>query len=90
MFSTPTGGWGNSITSMIGVNLPLQSFRHGYVVTETIPGVAGKPNVREYASSCYIKMQGDSLIVGSFEPNPDPIDKVRGSVCIPFKNSFAC
>lgn len=71
-----TGSWGNTITSMIGVTLPLQSFRHGYVVTETIPGVAGKPNVREYTSSCYIKMQGDSLIVGSFEPNPDPIDKI--------------
>ena len=74
---TPTGGWGNDITSMVGVTIPLQSFKHGYVVTEKIEGVLGMPNVRDFTSSMYIKPQGDSLIVGNFEPNPEPIDKVR-------------
>ncbi|KAG0711741.1 Sarcosine dehydrogenase, mitochondrial [Chionoecetes opilio] len=71
-----TGGWGNDITSMIGVTLPLQSFKHGYVVTEKIEGAFGMPNVRNYVSSAYCKTQGDGMIVGAFEPNPEPIEKL--------------
>lgn len=62
---------------MVGVTIPLQIFKQPYVVTEQIEGVFGTPIVREVTSSVYIRPQGDSLLVGSFEPNPEHVDKVR-------------
>ncbi|MPC67827.1 Sarcosine dehydrogenase, mitochondrial [Portunus trituberculatus] len=72
-----TRSWANYITSMIGVTLPLQSFRHSYVVTEGIEGLLGMPVLRDYVSSVYVKAQGDSAVIGYFEPNPEPIDQAR-------------
>ncbi|KAK8402056.1 hypothetical protein O3P69_001267 [Scylla paramamosain] len=72
-----TGSWGNYITSMVGVTLPLQSFRHGYVVTEGVEGLLGMPVLRDLVSSAYLKAQGDSAVIGYFEPNPEPIDQIR-------------
>lgn len=71
------GAWANDISNKVGVDLPLQSFRHGYVVTQRIPGIENMPNARDYNASCYLKLQGDGLTIGGFEENPVPIDKVR-------------
>lgn len=62
---------------MVGLHVPLQVFKHWYVVTGTIAGLERLPNTRNYSASCYYKIQGDSLVVGAFENNPVPVDKVR-------------
>lgn len=71
-----TGAWGNDICGMVGLHVPLQVFKHWYVVTGTIAGAEQLPNARNYSASCYYKAQGDSLVIGGFENNPVPAGKV--------------
>ena len=71
-----TGAWGNIIADMVGLTLPLLSFKHSYIVTEKIPGVENMPNVRDHDLSCYFKLQGDSLCIGGFEADPEYTPKV--------------
>ncbi|KAK7078630.1 hypothetical protein SK128_005189 [Halocaridina rubra] len=65
-----TGGWGNDIARMVGLELPLIMLEHSYVITEKIPGIENMPNIRDTCSSGYLKLQGDCLSVGGFESNP--------------------
>jgi len=62
---------------MAGVKVPLLAMKHAYVVTERIEGIQNMPNVRDHDSSVYLKLQGDALSVGGYEPNPVFWDKVR-------------
>ncbi|KAG7165349.1 Sarcosine dehydrogenase-like, partial [Homarus americanus] len=70
------GGWSNDIANMVGLQVPLQIYRHGYLVTDSIPGFKVVPNVRNYSGSSYLKPQGEGFTVGVFEVNPVPIDKL--------------
>lgn len=71
------GVWSPYIGAMAGVKVPLITLRHAYVVTETIEGVRNMPNVRDHDGSLYLKLQGDTLCVGGYEPNPIFWDNVR-------------
>ena len=61
---------------MAGVNIPLVAMRHAYVVTERIEGIQNMPNCRDHDASVYLKLQGDALSIGGYEPNPIFWDKV--------------
>ena len=69
---------------MAGVTVPLVAMRHAYVVTERIEGIQNMPNMRDHDASVYLKLQGDALCVGGYEPNPIFIDQV----CCAFADQF--
>ncbi|XP_078406384.1 sarcosine dehydrogenase, mitochondrial isoform X1 [Cetorhinus maximus] len=64
------GVWARALGALAGVNVPLIGMRHAYVVTERIEGIQNMPNVRDHDSSVYLRLQGDALSVGGYEPNP--------------------
>ncbi|XP_038046072.1 sarcosine dehydrogenase, mitochondrial-like [Patiria miniata] len=64
------GVWAPYIGQMAGVNVPLTPMHHHYVVSERIEGIHGLPNVRDHDLSVYLKVQGDGLAFGGYEPNP--------------------
>jgi 4-methylaminobutanoate oxidase (formaldehyde-forming) len=67
------GQWSREIGHMAGVNVPLVSVQHQYVVTETIPGVtADLPTLRDPDRLTYYKEEVGGLIMGGYEPNPMP------------------
>ena len=79
------GVWGPYIGAMAGVTVPLVAMRHAYVVTERIEGIQNMPNMRDHDASVYLKLQGDALCVGGYEPNPIFIDQVCCVVAYQFK-----
>uniref|UniRef100_A0A1I8HUZ5 Sarcosine dehydrogenase n=1 Tax=Macrostomum lignano TaxID=282301 RepID=A0A1I8HUZ5_9PLAT len=50
--------------------------RHAYIVTERIEGIQNMPNTRDHDASVYLRLQGDALSVGGYEPNPIFIDEM--------------
>ena len=71
---------------MVGLKIPLIGMHHAYVTTDRIEGIEGMPNVRDHDASVYLKLQGDALHIGGYEPNPILIEKVWFHGCIGFKN----
>jgi sarcosine dehydrogenase len=71
------GVWAPSIGQMAGVKVPLVAMKHAYVVTQRIEGIQNMPNVRDHDASVYLKLQGDALCVGGYEPNPIFWDDVK-------------
>lgn len=61
---------------MVGLRIPLIPMKHAYVVSESIPRVRGLPNVRDHDGSVYFRIQGESLLMGGYEPNPTILDQV--------------
>lgn len=59
-----TGVWGRDLIEKIGIYLPLIPMRHAYVVSETINGIHGMPNVRDHDYSLYFRIQGQSICMG--------------------------
>ena len=67
------GQWAREVGRMAGVNVPLVSIEHQYVVTEPIPGVARNlPTLRDPDRLTYYKEEVGGLIMGGYEPNPVP------------------
>jgi len=64
------GVWSSSVGEMAGVKVPLIAMKHAYVVSEKIEGIQNMPNVRDHDASVYLKLQGDALCIGGYEPNP--------------------
>ncbi|KAH9361663.1 hypothetical protein HPB48_005184 [Haemaphysalis longicornis] len=71
-----TGAWAPYIGAMVGVPVPLVAMKHAYVVTNRIEGIQNMPNVRDHDLSLYLRLQGDALSVGGYEPNPVFVDKL--------------
>ncbi|KAL9919954.1 LOW QUALITY PROTEIN: sarcosine dehydrogenase [Glossina fuscipes fuscipes] len=65
-----TGVWGRDLIEKHGSFLPLIPMKHAYIVSETIPGVRGLPNLRDHDYSTYFRIQGDAICLGGYEPNP--------------------
>ena len=74
------GVWAPNIGKMCDVTVPLVAMYHAYVVTEKIEGIQNMPNVRDHDASVYLRLQGDGLSVGGYEPNPIFWEKVRISL----------
>lgn len=67
------GQWAKQVGAMAGVNVPLHSAEHFYVVTETIAGVhPNLPILRDPDGYTYFKEEVGGLVVGGFEPEAKP------------------
>jgi 4-methylaminobutanoate oxidase (formaldehyde-forming) len=67
------GQWAKAIGAMAGVNVPLHSAEHFYVVTEQIDGVTRDlPILRDPDGYTYFKEEVGGLVVGGFEPEAKP------------------
>jgi 4-methylaminobutanoate oxidase (formaldehyde-forming) len=67
------GQWSRDIGRMAGVNIPLVSVQHQYLITEAIDGVAQNlPTLRDPDRLTYWKEEVGGLVMGGYEPNPKP------------------
>src|SRR6476646_409306 len=67
------GQWSREIGRMAGVNIPLVSVQHQYLITEAIDGVTRDlPTLRDQDRLTYWKEEVGGLAVGGYEPNPKP------------------
>ena len=67
------GQWARQIGQLAGVNVPLVSVQHQYLITDTIPGVtSGLPTLRDPDRRTYFKEDVGGLVMGGYEPNPRP------------------
>lgn len=66
------GMWGHQIGRMAGVNVPLHSCEHFYIVTEAIPGLTQMPVLRVPDECAYYKEDAGKMLLGAFEPNAKP------------------
>lgn len=67
------GQWAKHIGQLAGVNVPLHSAEHFYVVTETMDGVhPDLPILRDPDGYTYFKEEVGGLVVGGFEPDAKP------------------
>ncbi len=67
------GQWAKQVGAMAGVNVPLHSAEHFYVVTEDINGVhPDLPILRDPDGYTYFKEEVGGLVIGGFEPEAKP------------------
>jgi len=67
------GQWTRALAATVGVNVPLVSVEHQYMITERIPGVTpGLPTLRDPDRLTYWKEEVGGLVMGGYEPNPVP------------------
>ncbi len=67
------GQWARQVGSMVGVNVPLHSAEHFYVVTEPFEGVhTDLPILRDPDGYTYFKEEVGGLVIGGFEPEAKP------------------
>jgi 4-methylaminobutanoate oxidase (formaldehyde-forming) len=68
-----TGQWARAFGAMAGVNVPLHSAEHFYIVTERIAGVHPMlPVMRDPDGCIYFKEEVGGLVMGGFEPKAKP------------------
>ncbi len=67
------GQWSREFAARFGVNVPLVSMQHQYMLTEPIAGVtADLPTLRDPDRLTYFKEDAGGLVMGGYEPNPLP------------------
>jgi glycine cleavage system aminomethyltransferase T/glycine/D-amino acid oxidase-like deaminating enzyme len=67
------GQWSRAIGRQAGVNIPLVSAQHQYLITERIDGVTTSlPTLRDPDRLTYWKEEVGGLVMGGYEPNPKP------------------
>ena len=67
------GQWAKQVGAMVGVNVPLHSAEHFYVVSEGIDGVhPDLPILRDPDGYTYFKEEVGGLVIGGFEPEAKP------------------
>ncbi len=67
------GQWTRALAGSVGVNVPLVSVEHQYMITERIAGVtADLPTLRDPDRLTYWKEDVGGLVWGGYEPNPKP------------------
>jgi sarcosine dehydrogenase len=65
------GQWTRTLAASVGVNVPLVSVEHQYMITEKIPGITpGLPTLRDPDRLTYWKEDVGGLVMGGYEPNP--------------------
>lgn len=77
------GQWTRTLAKTIGVNVPLVSVEHQYMVTEAFGVPSNLPTLRDPDRLTYYKEEVGGLVMGGYEPNgipwavngvPDPFD----------------
>ncbi len=67
------GQWSREFARRFGVNVPLVSMEHQYMVTEAIEGMPKiLPTLRDPDRLTYYKEEVGGLVMGGYEPNPIP------------------
>ncbi|MCR8726169.1 GcvT family protein [Frigidibacter sp. ROC022] len=67
------GQWARQVGAMAGINVPLQPVKHQYIVTDRIEGLAADaPTLRDPDRRTYFKEEVGGLVMGGYEPNPQP------------------
>lgn len=67
------GQWAREVGAMAGVNVPLVSVQHQYMITEAIKGVARDlPTLRDPDRLTYYKEEVGGLVMGGYEHDPIP------------------
>ncbi len=67
------GQWARAVAQLAGVNVPLVSVQHQYLITDTIPGIKrGLPTLRDPDRLTYYKEEVGGLVMGGYESNPRP------------------
>lgn len=67
------GQWAKQVGALAGVNVPLHSAEHFYVVTEDIDGIhPDLPILRDPDGYTYFKEEVGGLVIGGFEPEAKP------------------
>ncbi|MHB1219804.1 MAG: GcvT family protein [Alphaproteobacteria bacterium] len=70
------GTWARDVGKMIGLNLPIVSMEHQYLVTENIPEVIAYgrefPVLRDPDASFYMRQENKGVIFGPYEPEGRP------------------
>jgi glycine cleavage system aminomethyltransferase T/glycine/D-amino acid oxidase-like deaminating enzyme len=67
------GQWAKRVGALAGVNVPLHSAEHFYVVTEPVDGVRRDlPVLRDPDGYTYFKEEIGGLVAGGFEPRAKP------------------
>lgn len=65
------GQWTRTFASRFGVNVPLVSMEHQYMLTEPLAGVPSNlPTLRDPDRLTYYKEEVGGLVMGGYEPNP--------------------
>lgn len=65
------GQWTRALAASVGVNVPLISIEHQYMVTDQIEGIEpGLPTLRDPDRLTYYKEEVGGLVMGGYEPNP--------------------
>ncbi|CAK4610834.1 hypothetical protein LEN26_016671 [Aphanomyces euteiches] len=66
-----TGFWGRELLQSVGVDLPLVSIEHQYVITNSIPEVKSLsqelPVIRDLEHSYYLRQERTGMLVGPYE-----------------------
>ena len=67
------GQWARQVGAMAGIEVPLQPVKHQYIITEKIAGLASDaPTIRDPDRRTYFKEEVGGLVMGGYEPNPQP------------------
>ena len=67
------GQWAREVGQLAGVNVPLISVQHQYLITDVIPGITKDlPTLRDPDRLTYYKEDVGGLVMGGYEPNPIP------------------
>lgn len=67
------GQWSRTFAARFGVNVPLVSMEHQYMVTEQIANMPPNlPTLRDPDRLTYYKEEVGGLVMGGYEPNPIP------------------
>lgn len=74
MVVNAAGQWARDVGRLAGVELPIRSMEHQYLITEPVQGLergsAELPVLRDPEASFYVRQEIDSLLIGPFERNP--------------------
>ena len=84
------GQWARQVGAMAGVTVPLQPIKHQYIVTERIAGLSpDAPTLRDPDRRTYFKEEVGGLVMGGYEPNPQPWDLSQSGGNVPDDWQFA-
>ncbi|MET3778566.1 4-methylaminobutanoate oxidase (formaldehyde-forming) [Rhizobium alvei] len=64
------GQWTRNFASRFGVNVPLVSVQHQYMITEAFGVPSNLPTLRDPDRLTYYKEEVGGLVMGGYEPNP--------------------
>jgi len=64
------GQWTRAFAARFGVNVPLVSVQHQYMITEAFGVPSSLPTLRDPDRLTYYKEEVGGLVMGGYEPNP--------------------